>query len=178
MGWASAFYKSVSIGKGVRLGVSKSGVGVSVGGGGVRYSVHSSGRTRTTVGIPGSGIRHESYGSLKGTTRSRRTPIASPPAPLKAPLFAPKPEKQYVAGVKAFVTQELDTALTEFTAAVTADPSIMSGRLLGGICATNLGRIQDAIKWLEPVVQADEPNRRISPLTGRALTILNTKRRA
>lgn len=37
-------YRSVRLGKGLRLNLSKSGVGVSVGPSGLRYSVHSSGR--------------------------------------------------------------------------------------------------------------------------------------
>jgi len=36
--------KSISLAPGVRLNVSKRGVGMSVGAGGVRYSAHSSGR--------------------------------------------------------------------------------------------------------------------------------------
>jgi hypothetical protein len=58
--------KSFSLGKGVRMSVGKSGVGVSFGGKGLRYSVHSSGRRRTTVGIPGTGL---SYSSTSGGAR-------------------------------------------------------------------------------------------------------------
>lgn len=48
-------YKSVKLAKGVRLNVSKTGIGMSADIPGFRYSVHSSGRRTRTVGVPGSG---------------------------------------------------------------------------------------------------------------------------
>ena len=60
--------KSIKISKGVRLNVSKSGLGVSAGVKGARYSVHSSGRKTVTAGIPGSGL---SYSKSTGGTRKR-----------------------------------------------------------------------------------------------------------
>lgn len=60
--------KSFSICKGVRLNVGKNGVGVSFGTRGLRYSINSSGRRTTTVGIPGTGI---SYSTSTGG-RSKR----------------------------------------------------------------------------------------------------------
>ena len=48
--------KSIKLAPGVRLNVSKSGVGASVGGRGGRYSVHSSGRRTVSAGsgiVPG-----------------------------------------------------------------------------------------------------------------------------
>lgn len=58
--------KSFSLGKGIRLNVGKKGVGVSFGTKGLRYSINSSGRRTTTVGIPGSGI---SYSTSTGGKR-------------------------------------------------------------------------------------------------------------
>lgn len=49
------FRKSKKIG-GLRINLSKSGVGFSVGAKGARYTKKAGGGTRTTVGIPGSGI--------------------------------------------------------------------------------------------------------------------------
>lgn len=54
------FRKSVKICKGVRVNFSKSGVGVSVGTKGARYTVGANGRRTATVGIPGTGIYHTS----------------------------------------------------------------------------------------------------------------------
>ena len=92
--------KSMKIAPGVRLSVSKSGVGASVGGKGARYSAHSSGRRATTLGsgvVPGAYYQKSSSG---GSSRSRgaRSRDASqqvaPPSPKKPGLFAPKGEKE------------------------------------------------------------------------------------
>lgn len=90
------FRKSFKVAKGVRLNVSKSGLGTSFGTKGARYSVHSSGRRTTSVGIPGSGL---GYVSTKSNSSGRQVapkpapqqysqPIAKPPG-----LFAPAGEK-------------------------------------------------------------------------------------
>lgn len=84
--------KSISIAKGVRLNISKTGVGISVGTKGLRHSVHSSGRRTRSVGIPGTGIGWVSSSSgSKRTGRATQTPI--PAKPVKPGLFAPAGEK-------------------------------------------------------------------------------------
>lgn len=50
------FRKSMKIAPGVRLNLGKKSTSVSFGGKGLRYSVSTSGRRTTTVGIPGSGL--------------------------------------------------------------------------------------------------------------------------
>jgi tetratricopeptide (TPR) repeat protein len=158
------FYKSVSVGKGVRLGVSKSGLGVSAGVPGARYSVHSSGRTRKSAGIPGSGLRYDSQGSLKkGQSRSpqrsaaQAEPVAAALPQLKAPLLAPKSEKSYVKGLNAFLRQEFSGALGFFREAATLDRAAVSAWLFAGVCSNNVGDGENAITWFEGVVQADAP---------------------
>ncbi|MCQ6280843.1 DUF4236 domain-containing protein [Bacillus sp. EB600] len=64
------FRKSFKIAPGIRMNVGKKGVGVSFGVPGLRYTINSSGRKTTTVGIPGSGI---SYSTTSGS-RSYKTP--------------------------------------------------------------------------------------------------------
>ena len=54
------FRRSIKLGKHVRINLSKSGIGYSVGTKGYRISKMSNGRTRTTVSIPGTGISHVS----------------------------------------------------------------------------------------------------------------------
>lgn len=91
--------KSFKVAPGVRINVSKSGVGASVGTRGARYTVHPSGRTTTRVGIPGTGVGWTSTAS--GRTRptgARRASDRRPPPPLPAPppkpgWFAPSGEK-------------------------------------------------------------------------------------
>jgi len=62
------YRKSIKISKGVRINFSKSGVGVSAGRKGCRYSVHSSGRRTATIGIPGSGLYYTT--TVGGNKRS------------------------------------------------------------------------------------------------------------
>ena len=89
------FRRSIKLGKGVRLNVSKTGLGVSAGVRGARYSVHSSGRRTRSVGIPGSGVGFVSTSSggstraSSGGPRSRRQQVALPPQNYAAVL--PKP---------------------------------------------------------------------------------------
>jgi tetratricopeptide (TPR) repeat protein len=92
------FRKSIKVMPGVRMTVSKSGIGTSVGGGGVRYSVHSSGRRTASVGIPGTGLGYTKTLSSKSgrKTTSRAAPVPQPAAqqPVKPGWFAPRGEKQ------------------------------------------------------------------------------------
>ncbi|SFE90725.1 Protein of unknown function [Bacillus sp. OV194] len=63
------FRKSFKIAPGVRLNVSKSGIGASVGGRGLRYSVNSRG-SRVTASIPGTGLSYSKYSSSGKRHRS------------------------------------------------------------------------------------------------------------
>jgi tetratricopeptide (TPR) repeat protein len=94
--------KSMRVAPGVRLSVSKSGVGASVGGKGGRYSVHSSGRRTTTVGsgiVPG--VYYQSSKSGGSRSRAATQQAAPPPSPHKPGMFAPKGEKELYKAVKA-----------------------------------------------------------------------------
>lgn len=50
------FRKSITLCKGVRLNVGKTGVSISTGIPGFRKTIHSSGRVTTSIGVPGTGI--------------------------------------------------------------------------------------------------------------------------
>ncbi|WP_223254375.1 DUF4236 domain-containing protein [Bacillus sp. HNG] len=65
-----SFRKSFKIAPGVRVNVSKRGVGASFGVKGLRYSVNSRGQRRVTAGIPGSGI---SYTTTSSSGRNYRS---------------------------------------------------------------------------------------------------------
>ncbi len=54
MGWR--IRKSVKIGKGIRVNLSKSGIGLSAGVPGLRVSMGPDGKVRRTIGIPGTGV--------------------------------------------------------------------------------------------------------------------------
>jgi tetratricopeptide (TPR) repeat protein len=98
--------KSIKVVPGVRLNFSNRGVGVSVGAGGIRYSVHSSGRRTVSArsGVPGVYYQKSVGGgrSRAGSRRSAAAPQeAAPRIPKKPGLFAPKGEKALYKAVKA-----------------------------------------------------------------------------
>lgn len=58
------FRKSIKLGGGTKLNISKSGVGVSTGVKGFRVSTNTSGRSRVTTSLPGTGLSYtKEYGS-------------------------------------------------------------------------------------------------------------------
>lgn len=75
------FRKSIKVAPGVRVNLNKKSASVSVGGKGARYTVSSTGRRTSSVGIPGTGVSYvETHtagkkGSAPGATvsPSRRT---------------------------------------------------------------------------------------------------------
>lgn len=71
------FRKSIKAGP-LRINLSKSGVGYSVGSKGFRYTKKAGGGTRTTVSIPGTGISHvsETSSKPKSVNTGRRQPAA------------------------------------------------------------------------------------------------------
>lgn len=72
------FRKSINLGGGFKVNLSKSGVGYSWGTKGVRYTKTAKGKTRTTVSIPGTGISHVSEsGGKKRTTKQKSTKTTS-----------------------------------------------------------------------------------------------------
>ena len=63
------FRKSIRLGKGIRINLSGSGVGYSVGWKGFRFTKPSKGRSRTTTSIPGTGL---SFTNSLGTSSKRQ----------------------------------------------------------------------------------------------------------
>ena len=93
--------KSIKVAPGVRLSVSKTGVGASVGGEGGRYSLHSSGRRTTTLGsgvVPGVYYQKSSSGGSRSSASAQQV---APPSPKKPGMFAPKGEKELYKALKA-----------------------------------------------------------------------------
>lgn len=75
------FRKRIKICKGVNLNISKTGVGVSVGTRGARYSMHSSGRRTATVGLPGTGLYYtKNLGTKKKGKEKKGGSTKSAPA--------------------------------------------------------------------------------------------------
>ena len=95
--------KSIKVAPGVRLNVSKRGVGASMGAGGARYSVHSTGRRTVSAhsGIPG--IYYQKSVSGKGgrTSAGSGPQATASAAPAKPGLLAPRGEKQLWKAIRA-----------------------------------------------------------------------------
>lgn len=79
------FRKSIKLGKHVRINLSKSGIGYSVGTKGYRVTKMANGRTRTTMSIPGTGISHVSETSSRSKSADSHTydPAPSASAPVR-----------------------------------------------------------------------------------------------
>ena len=68
------FRKSINLGGGFRVNLSKSGVGYSWGTKGARFTKTAKGTSRTTVGIPGTGISYVTESSNSKKNKQRKTP--------------------------------------------------------------------------------------------------------
>ncbi|MFH5208113.1 DUF4236 domain-containing protein [Antrihabitans spumae] len=80
--------KSIKLAPGVRMTVSKSGLGYSVGGKGMRVTRHASGRVSRTTSIPGTGISHSS--TIRPAPRKASSP-RTPPNAAARPIVPPPP---------------------------------------------------------------------------------------
>ena len=80
------FRKSINLGGGFKVNLSKSGVGYSWGTKGVRYTKTASGKKRTTLSIPGTGI---SYVSESGSKKKAQNQKATKPT---SNFSAPNPQ--------------------------------------------------------------------------------------
>ena len=69
------FRKSIKLGGGTKLNLSKSGVGISTGVKGFRVSKNTSGRSRVTASLPGTGLSYtKEYGSSGSSGNSQSAP--------------------------------------------------------------------------------------------------------
>lgn len=64
------FRKSINLGGGFRINLSKSGIGYSYGGKGFRVTKRADGKTQTTMSIPGTGISYTETSSAKKKANS------------------------------------------------------------------------------------------------------------
>jgi tetratricopeptide (TPR) repeat protein len=124
--------KSIRVAPGVRLNVSKRGVGASVGGGGVRYSAHSSGRRTVSArtGVPGVWYQQQTGGGSRAKTQ-QPAPVSAV-APQKPGLFAPKGEKQLFKAWRAQNAEMIASAGEQFPETSTAAFSL-AGLMLASV---------------------------------------------
>jgi tetratricopeptide (TPR) repeat protein len=153
------FYRSIGLGKFLRLNISKSGIGFSVGISGLRVS-KGPGGTYFTVDLPGSGLSYRKR--LNSSARASRPKAeakngAEPPAEERSSpgFFAPQQEKELVKGLEDYEGGRLDEALAHFLAAAPNEPgaAILAATLLA---ERNDGSEFRAIELLEKVVQSDD----------------------
>lgn len=137
------FRKSVSLGGGVKLNLNKKSLSVSAGPRGARYTVSSTGRRTTSVGVPGTGL---SYRTSAGPRR-RGTPHSPSgtghrlpgPAVVKPGLFAPTGRKKLYRGftlAQAHGPTEVWTAL--FDDAAEHPRQAIAAHTLGGVLAATV----------------------------------------
>jgi tetratricopeptide (TPR) repeat protein len=164
------FRKSIKIAPGVRMSVSKTGFGVSAGVRGARYSVHTSGRRTTTIGIPGTGLSHisSSYGGRSVSAGGRGGRAAAPtPAVVsgaqaasylpKAGFLASKAEKQYRVGLVAYLTGNLAEAATAMEWTLASEPKAISAHIVAAISMEKDEDTARAIRHLEAAVESQDP---------------------
>ena len=153
------FRRSISLGPGVRFNLSKTGVGISAGVKGARYSVHSSGRKTTTARIPGTGVYYMKqtggHGS-KASAPAKNTAVAQS-APKAVPgLFAPAYEKKFAEAVKRYLAGESKAALGLFVEASALDTQnkALSDDFFAGVLLAQSGSCDLAIPYLEKIVRS------------------------
>jgi tetratricopeptide (TPR) repeat protein len=159
------FRRSVKLAPGLRLNVSKSGLGLSAGTRGARYSVHSSGRRTTSVGIPGTGLGFVSTSTGRTRSRGRTSVVRQPTPPMDPSKVLPRPgllsgrvEKRYHAGVLAYLKGDHAAARSAMEEVVALEPRAMSAHLIAAICIGNLDPSDPAqIRHLETLVTSDAP---------------------
>lgn len=134
--------KSFKIAPGVRLNVSKTGLGVSAGVRGARYSVHSSGRRTITVGLPGTGMSWASTSKSKSSGKSLSSAIPLRSAPVKPGIFAPKGEKLLYEAVR-----DSDSAALQQIAQEHPDQAIVA-ITLAGFQAEDHVKAQKLLGWV------------------------------
>ena len=158
--------KSINLGGGVRLNLSKGGVGWSVGGKGYRYTHSPRGYDRRTLSVPGTGlsyVKQSGRSQRKASSPRRETalvflppekPASKPPSP---GLFASRYEKEFAAGVKHLQAGRMQYALEAFERASAADDKnkAQADDLLLGLVHAQLGEIGEAIMPLEKVVSSE-----------------------
>jgi len=163
------FRKSISLGKGLKLNLSKSGPSVSFGKSGFRQSVNLKGQARTTVGIPGTGIYYTKTNNVKnlvgGLTGNKETSSKSKKGTGKAseskasPKAAAAKSAKAVPAAKPQVNEELiaqsKAQLEEFAAGIDALKSVhkQSDGYIDWASIAN-GAVSGQLRELQPFAQS------------------------
>lgn len=176
---ASRFRRSAKIGPGIRLNVGKKSASLRIGPRGAGLTISTRGRTTKSVGIPGTGLHFmSSSGPSRRSDRSRQTSGSAKTTPLTravveravpgAGFFGSKQDKAFRRGFIAYVLGEFEIARHEFEEASAHDRDNVSDDLFLGVVYHKLGRDNDAIQFLERVVQSETslPDQFMQKFTG------------
>ncbi len=152
------FYKSIQIGPFLRINISKSGLGVSIGPRGFRYTTGPTGK-RITTDLPGglSYVHHigkKKGGSSKSRSRQTSEVETTPEGELPEPgFFAPGREKSLYRGLMAYLDGQEKEALPHFLDAASEEPgaAILAASILGH----QEGGKGEAVELLEGVMQSE-----------------------
>ena len=156
------FRKSISLGKGLKLNLSKSGPSVSFGKSGFRQSVNLKGQARTTVGIPGTGVYYTKTSNVKnivgGLTgkddskgkKSTKKETAAKGSSTKAAKAAPAAKQ-----VNEELIAQSKAQLEEFAAGIEALKSVhkQSDGYIDWEAVAN-GAVSGQIRELQPFAQS------------------------
>ena len=156
------FRKSISLGKGLKLNLSKSGPSVSFGKSGFRQSVNLKGQARTTVGIPGTGVYYTKtsnvkniFGGLTGKDdskgkKSTKKDTAAKGSSTKAAKAAPAAKQ-----VNEELIAQSKAQLEEFAAGIEALKSVhkQSDGYIDWEAVAN-GAVSGQIRELQPFAQS------------------------
>lgn len=156
------FFKSIRLGKFIRLNISKGGVGASVGVGGLRVGVGPRG-TRLSADLPGGLSYVKELGRAEGRARQapagkRGTLPAPPAAPAETPepgLFAPGHEKELYKALGAHREGRTEEALGHFLSAAGQEPG--AAVVAAALLAERAGEEAHAVELLEGVVNREGP---------------------
>lgn len=112
------FFKRLKIAPGLTLNLSKSGTSFSFGPRGMKYTVGPNG-TRKTFGLPGTGLYYTtSSGWRKKQASPSQTAAAATPPSLDLGflrnIFTPPAEKDLVAGLKQYLSGQVNDAYSTF----------------------------------------------------------------
>lgn len=157
------YFRRIPLGKGLRINLSKTGIGLSAGIPGMRYSIHSSGRRVRTVGLPGTGLfyRKDDY-PFKNRTQSHPRASPSPAAGGAAGMLArpgdgvlPPHQLDFVNGVRLYDAGEFEAAAGAFARSRRANPSLISPAFFEAFAHLGTEKLEPAAAALRLVVESD-----------------------
>ncbi len=151
--------RSIRLGKFMRLNISKSGLGISAGLGGIRVGSGPRG-AYVNVDLPGSGLSYRKHFSTKKTRGSapKKTVKASAQSVALAEIpqpgfFAPSHEKALAKALEDYQAGKKDEALEHF---LEAAPNEAGAAIFAAAIMTQKDRTNyQAVELLEGVVQSD-----------------------